>query len=386
MTTITAPRMGSLFAGMGGLDLAVHEVTRAKSVWCSENDPGAASVLRHHWPKVPNLGDITGIDWTKVPPVDILVGGFPCTDVSVAGRRVGMVRYGTPNRSGLWSHMAQAINLLRPLLVVAENVRGLTSAKADTNPDLLHCDQCVADAEGQSMRALGAVLGDLADIGYDAAWHGLRASDAGAPHQRFRVFILAWPADAQHPRLEDRDRVGGDACAQLPAAERNGSGHGRVTELLPTPRANSSTGAGTRGEGGPNLQTAVTLLPTPSVPDGKGGHVNRSGDRQGELLLNGVARSLVDATDWGVYESAIRRWEAITRPAPPPTEIGPRGGQRLSPGFVEWMMGLPAGHVTDVPGLSRNQQLAILGNGVVRQQAVMALRYLFDALAVAEAA
>ena len=78
---------------------------------------------------------------------------------------------------------------------------------------------------------------------------------------------------------------------------------------------------------------------------------------------------------WGAYEAAVRRWErAIGRLAPAPTELAPKGGQRLSPRFVEWMMGLPAGWVTDVPGLNRNGQLKALGNGVVPQQALVALQ------------
>lgn len=82
---------------------------------------------------------------------------------------------------------------------------------------------------------------------------------------------------------------------------------------------------------------------------------------------------------WGPYEPAIRRWERLTRPAPPPTEPGAKGQPRLSPRFCEWLMGLPAGHVTGVPGITRNDQLKALGNGVVPQQAALALRWLLQA-------
>jgi len=80
--------------------------------------------------------------------------------------------------------------------------------------------------------------------------------------------------------------------------------------------------------------------------------------------------------DWGAYTAAVRRWERLTRAAPAPTERGKTGQPRLSPAFVEWMQGLPAGWVTDVPGLTRNEQLKALGNGVVPQQAAQALRLL----------
>lgn len=84
-------------------------------------------------------------------------------------------------------------------------------------------------------------------------------------------------------------------------------------------------------------------------------------------------------TQWGKYEPAIRRWERLTRPAPAPTEPGPRGGQRLSRWFDEWLMGWPDGWVTNVPGITRNDALRICGNGVVPQQAAAALRWLLNA-------
>jgi DNA (cytosine-5)-methyltransferase 1 len=128
------------------------------------------------------------------------------------------------------------------------------------------------------------------------------------------------------------------------------------------------------------LPSAVThLFPTPSVADGLGGHLTRSGARSDELLLPGVAKDLASdspAQDWREYEAAIRRQEAaFGRPAPLPTEPGAKGQPRLSPAFVEWLMGLPDGHVTNPAiGISRNDQLKALGNGVVPQQCAAALR------------
>jgi len=94
-------RVGSLFSGYGGLDLAVEEVFDAKTVWFSEINEHVARVFAHHWPDAPNLGDITTIDWGQVEPVDVLCGGFPCQDVSTVGKRAGLAP-GT--RSGLWAH------------------------------------------------------------------------------------------------------------------------------------------------------------------------------------------------------------------------------------------------------------------------------------------
>lgn len=202
-------RSGSLFSGYGGLDLAVEHHFDAETIWYSELNEPVAHVFSRHWPDVPNLGDISTIDWSQVPPVDILCGGFPCQDVSTVGKQAGLAP-GT--RSGLWSYMAAAIEALQPRWVVIENVRGLLSAPAirpetqgaipnGRNLDISDATATFRDLEpdpwglGDSatrpLRAAGAVAGDLADLRFDARWIGLPASLAGAPHHRFRIFILA---------------------------------------------------------------------------------------------------------------------------------------------------------------------------------------------------
>lgn len=187
-------KIGSLFSGYGGLDLAVMNVTGAEVAWHCEWEDAPSAILDKNFPGVPNYRDVSKVDFTQVEPVDILTGGFPCQDLSLAGKRKGL-KNGT--RSGLWSEFARAINELKPRLVVIENVRGLLSATA-TNPELEHCPWCMGESgDGEpALRALGAVLGDLAELGYDAKWQGIRAADAGAPHNRFRVFIIAYPQDS----------------------------------------------------------------------------------------------------------------------------------------------------------------------------------------------
>lgn len=184
-------KIGSLFSGYGGLDLAVMNVTGAEVAWHCEWEDAPSKILDKHFLGVPNYKDVTKVDFTQVEPVDILTGGFPCQDLSLAGKRAGL-KEGT--RSGLWSEFARAIEELKPRLVVIENVRGLLSATA-TNPHLEQCAWCMGESgDGEPpLRALGAVLGDLADLGLDAKWTGVRAADAGAPHNRFRVFIIAYP-------------------------------------------------------------------------------------------------------------------------------------------------------------------------------------------------
>ncbi len=186
---VNNPRIGSLFSGYGGLDLGVMNVLGGKVVWHVEFDAAPSKILDKNFPEVPNYGDITKVDWTTVEPIDVLTGGFPCQDVSLAGKRAGM-KNGT--RSGLWAEFANAISILRPEMVVIENVRGLLSATTNSNVEF--CPWCMGGTDSEhSLRALGAVLGDLCELGYNARWEIVSAADAGAPHRRQRVFIVASP-------------------------------------------------------------------------------------------------------------------------------------------------------------------------------------------------
>jgi DNA (cytosine-5)-methyltransferase 1 len=133
--------------------------------WYAETDPHAGTVLAARWPGVANLGDIREIDWDSVAPVDVLTAGFPCQDISNAGKRVGI----TGPHSSLWTCVADAVRHLRPGLVFVENVAALLR------------------------RGLDVVEADLAEIGYDTRWLCLRASDIGAAHRRDRLFLLAYP-------------------------------------------------------------------------------------------------------------------------------------------------------------------------------------------------
>lgn len=168
-------RVGSLFAGMGGFDEAA-KVVGWRTAWVSEIEPYACALLEYFFPGVPNHGDIIQIDFTRVEPVEVLCGGFPCQDISKAGNGDGI----DGKRSGLWSHYARAIGVLRPRYAVVENVPTLTR------------------------RGLGRVLGDLADLGYDAEWHCLSAAHVGAPHGRDRIWICAYPFGA----VADSDGLG----------------------------------------------------------------------------------------------------------------------------------------------------------------------------------
>ena len=326
--------------------MAVQAVIGGHVVWHCQYDPedrrqAAARILAHHWPHVPNLGDITAVTWERVldqyGPIDVLTGGFPCQDVSAAGQRAGLAE-GT--RSGLWSHMAHAISVLNPRLVVIENVPGLLSARADGHVDPR--PTCLGDGGDEPpLRALGAVLGDLADLRFDAEWTRVAASEVGAPHRRERVFVLAWPADTGREGLARR------------RTERTAP-HRDIT-----PAHTLDVGEHGGGACGPGRNEPASRRLTPAHADSGG-----QGTEQPDLLPGQPDIA------WGDYAPAVRRWEAVIgRPAPRPTDtLG-----RLTPVLVEWLMGLPAGHVTAVPGLSRTAQLRALGNGVVPQQATHAL-------------
>ncbi|MGW0942936.1 DNA cytosine methyltransferase [Streptomyces sp. NPDC002623] len=347
-------RIGSFCSGYRGLDAAVEEAFGATTAWVSDVDPGANAVLAHRWPTTPNIGDLTTADYTQVEPVDIVCGGYPCQPFSLAGKRKG-----TQDERHIWPYIADALRVLRPRIAIFENVAG-------------HLRLGFAD-----------VLADLARLGFDAEWCLVRASEVGAPHRRERLFILAVAADAdgdalrQQPFPEPGCR--GAAVAGLvgsgAAADSNGAELGRQqeeqSEGVTAPgnrRAPADTeGLGHRHTGAPGERgmaaTAVTGRPAAHADADS---IGRRADEPDLLPRQPDAA-------WGRFLPAIQRWEAVTgRCAPRATD----DRHRLSPAFVEWMMGLPSGHVTAVPELTRTQQLKALGNGVVPQQAAAALRLL----------
>lgn len=290
----------SLFSGYLGLDIGVSKaIGEGELVGWSDIEPGPLALGSHHAPKARRLGDITKIDWEKYKDIEVMAGGFCCQSLSLAGFRAGL-KAGT--RSGLWLDYAKGIGIIRPSLVVAENVAGLLSgisvSKEDERmdalrsealdkaglcsceiPDLelpdgfeapdpkeetsqplavvlrgfLHadpercspvtCRRCgrrvfevrgdmvLADDERLSgvhtaptIRALGRVLGDLANLGYDAVWRGLEAADIGAPHHRLRIFVTAWPRDPKSAREPSNARL--RRLAQLPPMRPRGRAWG----------------------------------------------------------------------------------------------------------------------------------------------------------------
>ena len=286
-------KIGSLCTGYGGLDMAVEAYFNAEMVWCAENDKYASKLIEQRFNKQ-NYGDIKQIDWDKVESIDILTAGYPCQPFSHAGHRKGL-----EDERHIWPYIIKAICTLRPRIVVLENVRGHLSL------------------------GFKEVLKDHAENGYDARWQVVRASDVGAPHQRARLFIIAYPISIGQP-----SRITCRCEATLPCTTNDGCATNTNCDTCTQSRRATSC-IHIQGEG------------------------LRDGQNQGKT--------------GNEYRFSLQ----MDRQTIPST----LDQDRLNVKFVEYMMGLNPGWVTDLP-FSRTQQLKMLGNGVVPQQAYHALELL----------
>jgi DNA (cytosine-5)-methyltransferase 1 len=184
-----------LFSGIGGFSLGLERTGGFQTVGFCDNDKKTHLVLKKHWPNVPIYDDVSTLKGSDLGTVEIITGGFPCQDLSVAGKGAGL----EGARSGLWWQFHRLIKEAQPRWVIAENVSALRS------------------------RGLDQVLRSLDQIGYDAEWHCVPASAVGAPHQRDRIWILAYPRhrggrhfgiaqeghNTQRQRTTDSDSIGG---------------------------------------------------------------------------------------------------------------------------------------------------------------------------------
>ena len=314
-------KVGSLFSGYGGLDLAVG----GELAWYAEVEPAACRVLEAHHPNVPNIGDVTQygdctcgevIPWDHLPPVDVITAGYPCQPFSTAGQRKG-----TEDERHLWPYVRDALSGIRPQYGLLENVRGHLTMGLDI------------------------VLADLAGLGYNTRWGIVRASDAGAPHRRERLFVVASDAarvGKQEPQGDDlpvgglEEAVSERSRSSITDTDGEPERHAAHRERVPRPRDRTR---GARATGSATLTRPSDPLPTDE-----------------------------ERACFGPYAQAVARWRVcLGREAPEPMHSG-----RLSSRFVEWMMGLPVGWVTG-HGLTLPQELKMLGNGVVPQQARLAL-------------
>ena len=348
---------GSLFSGIGGLDLAVEAVTGARTVWQVERDEWCRGVLAQHWPEAQRFDDVCSVG-EELERVDIIAGGFPCQDVSLAGKRAGLAG----ERSGLWSEFARIVRVVRPRFVLVENVAGLLSME------------------------FGQVLGDLAALGFDAEWGVFRASDAGAPHRRERVFILA-VADASGVDGERVERRGGGS--RRPVWTAGVCGCGQAV-------ADAECGHAQRRRGAGVMDGARGVTQSEGHERQRGGDAARGG---GEAV--GVA--VADAERIGQQTEGRRRIRSDRAPrgiGAAGDAVNERGG-RAQPRLGGVADGLPRGmdahrwpagrgeeqHEWEAPRVAkaapeRRHRLKALGNAVVPQQAALALRVLAARLGV----
>ncbi len=387
-------KVGAMCAGYGGLELGLSLAgLEVELTWYAEIDKHAAQVMAHHHPDVPNLGDLTEI--TDPPRVDVVTAGFPCQPVSTAGKRKGV-----NDERWLIEDVCRVARETGAQWLLLENVSGIFTANRG--------------------EAFLRVLEALAENGFAAEWTSVRASDVGAPHRRLRWFCLAfqdpagqrWKAgsgqtvavheywtvgplrpcgpnsasnaaviayadesigeargDTRHDGKRLRQEPMGPAS---PAADADGGGHGAGQDGGRVGRVDGSDEGGTR-EREWSRSVVGDRGDETAADDGRFG-AQVSAQRGLSTVEESGSVGPQGRTDFGPYADAIARWEPIVgRPAPDPTD----DKRRLNPRFVEWMMGLPDGWVTDA-GVTRSQALKILGNGVVPQQAALALRLLSE--------
>jgi DNA (cytosine-5)-methyltransferase 1 len=195
MTQLT---FGSLFAGIGGIDLGFERAGMACK-WQVEINPYAQKVLAKHWPNVRRHDDVRTWPQPDTERVDVIAGGFPCQDISYAGKGAGL----TGERSGLFYEVARIVREMGPRFVVLENVSALLT------------------------RGMGDVLGTLASLGFNAEWECLPAAAFGAPHGRDRVFVLACNTNSNNVCEV------GECSRERKKAAADGSLQGKGSRILP---------------------------------------------------------------------------------------------------------------------------------------------------------
>jgi len=350
-------KIGSLCTGYGGLDMAVEAYYGAETVWVSEFDKYASKVIEARINK-PNLGNLKVINWAELEPIDILTAGYPCQPFSHAG-----LRKGVEDERHLWPYIKTAISTLRPSYVILENVRG-------------HF--------GLGFRE---VLCDFTSIGYDVRWTLIRASDVGAPHRRERLFILAYPNSTRWPRAKPSDLQ----------AQQSWNSSSNTYEYTNTDGQRCYLGQNYGNEveyqGQSQLIASRLVEAITTHTDGDTRTQSRRASRELRAESTGLQRGqdkgqargqsrgsvkTVSDTDDGRGVRTVPRLSQRYDPrssmhlqeVPTPLDQG-----KLNVKFVEYMMGLPNGWVTDID-LPRAQMLKILGNGVVPQQAYRVLELL----------
>ena len=425
------PRILSLFTGYGGLDMAIETVTGGRVIAVSDIDPGPCKLLAARRPECPNLGDIKAVEWEDVDSFDVLVGGYPCQPFSMAGRRAGKddprhlwpdvlkaIETHRPNQvflENVRGHLSLGFDTVLTDLAnagysVAWTILAASSVGTAHRRERLYIYATPGHEANISEVSLPDKLptAGVLDAGgltvLDRVDESVRRTSAVMP-------LFPTPTARDHKGASAKNRDGGKALGDMPT-------------LLPTPDAS----AGTRGA--PNapheklrpsgakksvkINDLPALLPTPNTMDnmytrngeamerqlrrGEGPDASRRStmgnlredimltldptrfatddpdERDKALMDAGLARSWspFNNAEWGKYAHAVARWTMVFGSLPPaPVEPNTKGNPRLTAEFCEWLMGVPAGHITgeDI-NLTRTEAIKLAGNGVVPHAAV----------------
>ena len=317
-----------IFSGIGGFSLGLEKAGMQTVAFCEIN-PFCQKILKKHWTSVPVFSDVTALtkeDFTSLPKIDVIAGGFPCQDISCAGKQIGI----TGKRSGLWKEFRRLINELKPKYAIIENVANLRG------------------------NGLITVLQDLWEIGYNAEWHCIPASAFGAPHRRDRIWIVAYSTcnseirlsvgkkeTISPPRDDCKNAANADCkrcdCRQCNRQERylQDDSQGEYSEAHPEWNI---------GESGISKTCEILSNTNSQRLQGYGRFEEISTICKQEQI--GLYYRTRGVDQWGKEPESIPRLK----------------DERLNPDWVEWLMGFPSSWTEDG---SRRQRLMALGNAVV---------------------
>jgi DNA (cytosine-5)-methyltransferase 1 len=201
-----------LFSGIGGFSYGFEKTGKFKTVAFCEIDEHARKVLNKHWPDTPIFEDVSKLNGYELYGIDVICGGFPCQDVSIAGKKKGLIdENGEATRSGLWFQYKRLIEEIRPKYVVIENVKNLLN------------------------NGFATVLKDLHEIGYNAEWHVISARTIGACHLRERVWIIAYAYESTLRHKSEWEKEGRNGVQSEGQAKPSNNGKERDIE---TPNSN----------------------------------------------------------------------------------------------------------------------------------------------------
>ena len=317
-----------VFSGIGGFSIGLEAVGMQTVAFCEIN-PFCRKILTRHWPSVPVFSDITTVhkeDLKTLPTIDVIAGGFPCQDISVAGKGGGI----KAKRSGLWKEFARLINEVRPKYAIIENVANLRST------------------------GLISVLQDLWEIGYNAEWHCIPASAFGAPHRRDRIWIIAYPSCISKVGLsigkEETESTFGNSCKNASDTYCKRCEHreyNKQRRCLPGNKNRKYPQTQQEWKLGESWTSQICKI----LPDT---------DQQGLQRCGGFKETspICSQEQISMYycSRGIKQW------GEEPSEVARLKDERLNPDWVEWLMGYP---ISWTEGGSRKQRLMALGNSVV---------------------